>query len=140
MKSHKVSWSLFKSSMLSTMRTASAPISTAKNCLILLQIVHSYFIYEIKYLYIYIIPGFCSFKWYINDLFSWMFYGEITGLRWWTPSVVIRSTFSNFDSNPLFDPNIDTYTKLKRNAIFWEQTSFLRLLIRKRAKVTGAIL
>ena len=86
------------------------------------------------------IPGFSSLEWYINEFSSLMFDREISGLRSWTPSVVIRSTFPNFDSKPFFVPNFDTYTKFKQNTIFCEQTNFSRLLIRKRAKVIGAIL
>ena len=80
--------------------------------------VHSYFIYDLKYFYICMIPGFSSFEQYINGFSSPMFDREISGLRSWTTSVVIRSTFPNFDSKPFFVPNFDTYTKFKRNPIF----------------------
>ncbi len=86
------------------------------------------------------IPGFSSFEWYINEFSSPTFDREISALRSWTLSVVIRSTFPNFESKPFFVPNFDTYTKFKRNPIFKIKQVFLRFLIGKRAKVTRAIL
>ena len=64
------------------------------------------------------IPRLSSFEWYINEFSSLMFDTEISGLRSWTLSVVIRSTVPNFDSKPFFVPNIDTYSKFKQNTIF----------------------
>ncbi len=64
------------------------------------------------------IPGFSSFESYINEFSSLMFDRDISGLRSWTPSVVIRSLVPNFVSKPFFVPNFDTYRKFKQSPIF----------------------
>jgi len=115
-------------------------ITTRKFSLVLFVVIRRYFTFDWKYFYICMISGLSSFEWYINEFSSSMSDREMSGLRSWAPSVVIRSTVPNFHSKQFFVPNYDTHTKFKQNPIFEIKQVFSRIFIGKRAKVSKTIL
>ena len=70
------------------------------------------------------IPGFSSFEWCMNEFSPPIFYREISGIRSWTQSVVIRCPVPNFDSKPFLVPNYNTPAKFKQNRIFRRKQVF----------------
>ena len=86
------------------------------------------------------IVGIWAFKWYNSDLFFQHYSGEISGLRSGTSNVVIRGSFPNNDTKPIFVPNNDTPAKFKQNNYLFRKTTFSCFLSGKPTKTLPAIL